>query len=235
MEDAGKAALAVLALSHLVLLASGLVLWWPARWAGAWRIELRRGPRRVLFDLHRVAGSSLGLLVAVSVATGAYMAWRPLSAAVTAVAGVDAVRPPAVPADAAARPMPLDNAVRRAQTLFPGSRVGYVQAPPGDRKPVRVRLKLADDPHPNGLTSVWLHPTSGDILRVDHWSALDPGARAYTVIYPLHTGELGGLLHTVLNALLGLVLAGFAVSGVWLWWQRRPARAAADSLNPRSA
>jgi len=234
MEDAGKAVLASLALVYLVLLASGLVLWWPTHWSGAWRIELRRGARRALFDLHRAGGSLLGVFVAVSVVTGAYMAWRPLSAAVTAVAGADALRPPPVLGGATALPMALDDAVRRARALFPGAMVGYVQVA-GERKPVRVRLKLADDPHPNGLTSVWLHPASGEVLRVDRWSALDPGARAYTVIYPLHTGELGGVLHTVLNALLGLVLVGFAASGVWLWWQRRPARVATDSLNRRSA
>lgn len=235
MEDTGKAVLAALALAYLVLLATGLVLWWPARWSAAWRVELRRGTQRALFDLHRVGGSLLGLVVAVSVATGAYMAWRPLSAAVSAAAGVEALRPPVVAAGAASPRTLLDDGVRRAQASFSGAMVGYVQVPAGERKPVRVRLKLADDPHPNGLTSAWLHPTSGEVLRVDRWSALDPGARAYTWVYPLHIGELGGLPHTVLNALLGLLLAGFAVSGVWLWWQRRPARAASGSLNGRSA
>ena len=49
---------------------------------------------------------------------------------------------------------------------------------------------------------------------------LDPGAQAYTWVYPLHIGELGGKSHEVLNALLGLALAGFAGSGLWLWWRR---------------
>jgi len=221
MQDTGKALLAILALAYVVLLASGLVIWWPARWAGVWRVELRRGPRRALWDLHRTGGSLLGVFVAVSVVTGAYMAWRPLSAVVSAAAGADALRPPGVPSGTTNTRMTLDDAVGRAQALFAPAMVGYVQLPAGERKPLRVRLKLADDPHPNGLTSVWQHPASGEVLRVDRWSALDPGARAYTVIYPLHTGELGGIVHTVLNALLGLVLAAFAASGVWLWWQRR--------------
>jgi len=237
MEDTGKAVLASAALAYAVLLATGLVLWWPARWSRAWHVEWRRGSFRALFDLHRVGGALLGVVIAVGVLSGAYMAWRPLSAAVTAAAGSDPLRPPAVPPGGnAAPPKALDDAVRDAQARFAGAMVGYVQVPAGDRKPVRVRLKLADDPHPNGLTSVWLHPLSGAVLRVDRWSALDPGARAYTWVYPLHTGELGGLPHTVLNALLGLVLAGFAGSGLWLWWQRRPARAAAAKpLRRRSA
>lgn len=49
-------------------------------------------------------------------------------------------------------------------------------------------------------------------------------ARAVSVIYPLHTGELGGpLLMTVLGV-DGLALFGLSVTGVWQWWRRRKAR-----------
>jgi hypothetical protein len=49
-------------------------------------------------------------------------------------------------------------------------------------------------------------------------------ARAVSVIYPLHTGELGGpLLMTVLGV-GGLALFGLSVTGVRQWWRRRKAR-----------
>lgn len=220
LEDLGKAIAATLALVYVVLLVSGLVLWWPRRWAGAWRIELRRGTRRALFDLHRVGGAALGLLVAISVVTGAYMAWRPLSSAVTAVAGATPVQPPSVGAASAVR-LTLDEAVNRAGAVFPDGRIGYVQVPAGAVKPVRVRLRLPDDPHPNGLSSVWLHPIDGRVLAVHRWNELDPGAKGFAVIYPLHTGELGGIWHAVATGVIGLALVGFAASGLWLWWKRR--------------
>jgi uncharacterized iron-regulated membrane protein len=52
---------------------------------------------------------------------------------------------------------------------------------------------------------------------------VDPGAAAVAVIYPLHTGELGGWLLETAVALGGLVLAGLGISGLWLWWKRRQA------------
>jgi uncharacterized iron-regulated membrane protein len=222
MNDAGKPLLAVLALAYLVLLAGGLVLWWPRRWRQAFALAMDRGLLRGLFDLHRTGGAVLGLLIAIPVASGAYMAWKPLSQGVTTLSGQAALTPPKVRA-MERPPVALDALVATASAQFGGAPVGYVQLPAGTAKPVRVRLMLADDPHPNGLTSVWMHPQTGAVLRADRWNALDPGARANSVIYPLHTGELGGLALETLNALLGLALAALGSAGLWLWWLRRPA------------
>jgi uncharacterized iron-regulated membrane protein len=223
MNETGKPLLAVLALAYVVLLIGGLVLWWPKRWKQAFALVLDRGLLRGLFDLHRTGGAVLGLLIAVPVVTGAYMAWKPLAQAVTSLSGQSALQPPKVPA-ADLPPANLDALVATAQAQFGRAPVGFVQVPAGNKKPVRVRLMLPDDPHPNGLTSVWLHPQAGTVLRTDRWNALDPGARANSVIYPLHTGELGGLALETVNGLLGLTLFGLGLSGLWLWWlRRRPA------------
>ena len=80
---------------------------------------------------------------------------------------------------------------------------------------------LSDYPHPNGLSSVWLHPDSGEVLAVHRWWELDLGARGYSFIYPLHIGEIGGSATLAATLVAGLSLAGFGLSGIWLWWRRR--------------
>lgn len=222
MKDSGKPLLALLALAYVVLLVGGLVLWWPRRWRQAFALTLDRGALRGLFDLHRTGGALLGLLIAVPVATGAYMAWKPLPQALSALAGQAPLTPPQVKrVDPARPPAPLDALVDTASARFGGAPVGAVMLPAGSDKPLRVRLRLADDPHPNGLSSVWLHPQTGAVLRADRWDALDAGASAYSVLYPLHTGELGGVALQTLTALLGLALAALGIAGLWLWWLRR--------------
>ncbi|CAM3790916.1 PepSY-associated TM helix domain-containing protein [Roseateles saccharophilus] len=225
MNDAGRPLLAVLALTYVMLLIGGLVMWWPKLWNQAFTLALDRGLLRGLFDLHRAGGAVLGVLIAVPVASGAYMAWKPLSQAVTSLSGEPPLAPPRVKLTVpASPPASLDALVATAVARFDGAPVGYIALPAGAAKPVRVRLMLADDPHPNGLTSVWLHPQTGAVLRADRWNELDLGARANSVVYPLHTGELGGLAHEALNALLGLTLAALGVAGLWVWWLRRPRR-----------
>jgi uncharacterized iron-regulated membrane protein len=223
LQDTGKAILAWIALSYLAMLISGLVLWWPRRWPPSLKIELRKGLSRGLFDLHRTGGAVLGLLIAVSVATGAYMAWRPLGEFVTTLSGQTPIKPPKLPKGEPGRApaMPLDELVARAQALFPNDMVGYVQIPAEANRPIRIRMRLADDPHPNGLTSVWLHPASGAVLAVNRWNELDPGSRAFSFVYPLHTGELGGVLLEAVIFVSGLTLGTLGISGIWMWWRRR--------------
>lgn len=223
LGDTGKAVLAGVSLAYLALLLTGLILWWPrtrAQWRHAFGMKLDKGATRALFDLHRLGGTLLGLVIAVSVATGAWMAWRPLAQWVSGLAGQTAVKPPRVGKPQGPR-QTLDDIVARAQAQWPGAMVGYVQLGSGDDRPVRVRFKLADDPHPNGLSSIWLHPVDGRLLLQRRWSELDPGGRATAWIYPLHTGELGGVPHIVVTGVSGLALFGLGVSGLWLWWRRR--------------
>lgn len=230
--DVGKAVLAFNAVTMLAMLLTGWLLWWPKNWRKSGRkafaVALRRGLPRALFDLHRVAGAVLGLWVMVCVATGAWMAWRPISQWVTQALGQRPLAPPAVPAAPPGNVAParatVDAMVARAEAALPGGFVGFVQLPAKATAPVRVRKKLADDLHPNGLSSVWLHPATGEVLRVDRWDTLDVGARSYTWIYPLHAGELAGVLGVAATAAGGLLLFGFGLSGTWLWWLRRRVR-----------
>ncbi|WP_369073642.1 PepSY domain-containing protein [Phytopseudomonas daroniae] len=77
---------------------------------------------------------------------------------------------------------------------------------------------------PNGLTSVWLHPWSGEVLAIHRWNELDPGARAVAVIYPLHTGALGGTWLEAVMAAGGLALTLLGITGIGLWWRRNRVR-----------
>ena len=123
-----------------------------------------------------------------------------------------------------ARFLPLDTLVELTRARFPSDLIGYIQIPGRTDRPARIRLRLPDDPHPNGLTSVWLDPISGRIIRVDRWRELDPGARAVAVVYPLHIGMLGGGWLQAIIFLNGSTLCILGVTGVWTWWTRRGGR-----------
>ncbi|SAL53288.1 PepSY-associated TM helix domain-containing protein [Caballeronia cordobensis] len=223
----GKAILACVALCYLFMLMTGIVLWWPRPGMPAFRLELRRGKTLALYDLHRAGGAALGLVIAVSVATGAFMAYRPIGAWISALAGVQPARAPTFAPHERMAMLPLDVLVARARERFPDAQPSLLQMPGKAGQPMRVRLHAPDDPHPNGLTSVSLDPYTGKVLLAQRWNELDPGARAASVIYPLHTGEIGGVPLKTLFGVGGCALFGLCVTGVWQWLRRRKRRNAA--------
>ncbi|MDQ8030620.1 MAG: PepSY-associated TM helix domain-containing protein [Bordetella sp.] len=235
LGQTGKAILAVTALAYLVLMISGLVVWWPRKWPPSLRIAFDKGMLRALFDLHRNGGAVLALLLAVSIATGAYLAWRPIGNWITLAAGEQRVLAPRLPAapELLATPEPsaatgggpasasLDAMAAAALAAFPEARIGFILYTPTLDRPMAIRLRVPDDPHPNGRSTVWLDPRDGRVLAAQRWDALDAGTRINSVVYPLHTGELFGAPGEAIVALAGLALGGVGISGIWLWWRRR--------------
>nr|WP_315463517.1 PepSY-associated TM helix domain-containing protein [uncultured Rhodoferax sp.] len=222
LGDAGQAVLATMALLYGAMLVSGLVLWWPVRWPPNLQLRTDRGWYVAWFDWHRLSGALLGGGIAVCVVSGAYMAWPPLAKTVTAMLGQQAFVPPVLPRTTPLRqPVPWSQLVHTARAQWPQAQLGYIHVPAGPHKAVRVRLKLPDDHHPNGLSSVWLHPQTGEVVEALRWDQLDTGSSAVSVIYPLHTGDLGGWPWTVGVGLLGLALGLLGISGCWMWAQRR--------------
>lgn len=155
------------------------------------------------------------------------MAWRPLGGFVTTLSGVRPAPAPVLPRTSRPpRPLlPLDTQDALAHTQFPCGAVSLVQLPEKPGAPLRVRLKLPDDPHPNGLSSVWIDQFTGEVIAARRWDALDPTARAAAVLYPLHTGELGGPLMEGVLAAAGSALGAITLTGIWQWWRRRKVRA----------
>ncbi|AVJ28134.1 PepSY-associated TM helix domain-containing protein [Achromobacter spanius] len=247
LGQTGKAVLAWVALAYLVLMASGLVIWWPRKWPPSLRMVFDKGTLRALFDVHRQGGAILAAFLAVSVATGAYLAWRPIGGWITAASGQARVVAPMLAGLAAgsaafesgtARPptgMPpmqagtllppsLDALAAAAQAEIPDGEIGFVLYTPHRDRPMAIRMRVPDDPHPNGRSTVWLDPRDGRVLAAHRWNELDLGTRINSVIYPLHTGELGGVAGETVVALLGLGLGTVGISGLWLWWRRRAVR-----------
>jgi uncharacterized iron-regulated membrane protein len=219
----GKAVLFAAALAGIALAATGVALWWPrgARsLRSAFSIGWRANEARLVLDLHRVTGVLLAPLIVLSIASGAYMAWRPISAWVDALAGHSRSPVPEIGWVNGAAPAPLSRLVAAADAALPGGRPTIVVFDGRADAPVRVRLRLADEVHPNGLSSAWLHPQTAEVLRVVRWNDAGAGALGFQYLYPLHVGALGGTAHRLAVAACGMALFLLGAAGAWLWWRR---------------
>lgn len=215
LGDAAGHVLSACAAAGLMLVLLGAVL--ALSPAGARAAGLRRGDAR----WHRRIGLLLTLPLMLLLATGAWMGSRPLATWANALAGTPAEAAPKVQVLPQQPRVALLQAWQAAHSALPQGRVGYFIRPEPLTEALRVRMRLPDEPHPNGLSSVWLHPQTGEVLRVRRWHELDLGSRITNWAYPLHSTWWLPRLQTPLWLLLGALGLVLLLTGLRPWWRRR--------------
>jgi uncharacterized iron-regulated membrane protein len=212
----------------LVMFATGLVLWWPrprhagGRGWGALRPQWGRG-RVTWRDLHALAALALGLVLALVLVTG--LTWTRHAGAnfrlLQQSLGQQTPRPPATLQSTPQPGQPLlgwQDAWQRAAALAPP--VSLMLTPPQGDAGV-WRAENHDRSQPTRRFTLALDAWSGEPLFRAGWSDLPPLAQATAAGIPFHRGEFG-LWNQALLVLAALA-AGFSVlSGLWMWWLRRP-------------
>lgn len=247
----------------IVLVASGLYLWWPRGSGGAGVLWPRLGSRGRLFwrDLHAVTGFWGSLLLLFMLLSGMTWtgfwgaqfagAWNHFPAAMwdavpksgqltgslndssqqTVAWAVETTPLPASDphaahngqaasaAASAVAPIGLQQVVDSATAR--GVQPGYsITLPQGETGVYSVAL-FADDPR-NDAT-LHLDQYSGAVLADVRWQDYGLVAKAVEGGVVLHEGKLFGLANQLLMLLVCLLVLFSAVSGLVLWWQRRPA------------
>jgi uncharacterized iron-regulated membrane protein len=205
----------------LLLCVTGLVIWWPG--AKAWRrgFVVRRGGRRVLWELHRAIGIWSVLFIAMSAVTGlAFLFPAGFRSVVNRISPITVARSPQSGEPSLATPPSWRQMIDRARPYAPGQAVARVVLPFGERGAFLVMF-ARQSPTPAGseLTPVYLDQYTGERL------ATATGARSWgdavmSRMTPLHVGGVGGQAGRVAWFLFGLAPAVLYVTGMIVWWRR---------------
>lgn len=205
----------------LTNLAGGLAMAWPRR--GGWLRTLRpsrRGPPAAQhYAWHRALGLIGALPALVLVGAGGLLAYG------DGVAKLIGAAPVALPPRPGHAVVGFAQAVETAQRAIPASRLTAVSFPKAGDATYRVRLRAPGEwRRAYGASYVLVDAVTGQVRGVFPASAAPWPRRAYDTLFPVHTGEAGGLAGRVLALCTGLWLAAMIVIGVRLWWLRRPAQ-----------
>lgn len=222
----GETGRRILGISGLLLLTNilaGVAVAWPRR--GQWLRSLRPprsgAPAVRYYGWHRALGLWVALPATAMIGAGVLLSF---DGAVDA-----AVAPPAIEASAVspagAATVGLASATRTALTSFPEARLAAIYPPDGDRPVWRIRVTQPDEARrAYGATTVFVSAVNGQVVgRFDAVQA--PPRRAFVDgLFPLHTGEMGGLAGRIAVAAIGLWLITMVVVGLALWVTRRRMR-----------
>jgi uncharacterized iron-regulated membrane protein len=216
-------------LATLLLLATGVVAWWPR---GSWRkaLAFKRDavPIRRLRDLHKLSGLWSALLLVLLVVTGGLLA---LPEVKTQVLASTVARPDPIPepqsSAASGRQVPIAVALAAARAALPDARLAFIDVPGDAFGTIRMRVQVPGDPHVRFPGSfIFVDQYSGRVLAVHD---IRQGNGATTVsawIRPLHDGSIAGTGTRVLAIVLGLVPTVLLVTGLLHWRRRHAARRA---------
>ncbi|GAB2461998.1 sulfite reductase [Hymenobacter qilianensis] len=217
-------------LIFVVMLITGMVLWWPKRkkdrhrsftikWNGRWR--------RVNYDLHNVLGfytASIALIIAL---TGLVMSfeWVNNSVYLTANMGSsfpEEKMPPKVTAQPVSTPsLPLiDQFYAQIRRGSPTAQMLYVAAPVAPDQPaysIAYRTSLLY----SHRDEYYFHPTTGEVLKAIPDAGKSRGQKLIDANYDIHTGQILGLGGKIIAFLVSLISASLPVTGTLVWWGKR--------------
>ncbi len=222
----------------IVLVATGVVLWWPRGQKGG-VVTVRAGPRRRVFwrDLHAVTGLFAGLVIVFLAATG--MPWSAFwGAAVRKLTTEAGLGRPAAPVEhhpsADALPWALQGAAMPAMHHHdgPGSvdkvvaaveaaklpRPYVISIPQQDGKP----WAAAYQPDRVEDTRTLYLAGDGEVIADIGYGQFGPAAQAIEWGISVHQGQQFGRVSQFLMLAGCVAIWMLAVSALVMWWKRRP-------------
>lgn len=245
----------------IVMVATGVVLWWPRGRTGG-VVTVRGGPGKRLFwrDLHAVTGIFTGAVIVFLAATG--MPWSAVwgkevrrmtteagwgrPSAPTASAHQDHGAPPAVPwalqdADIHAGhhqgglapddSLDLNEAIARADAS--GLQRPYTLSPPA--APGKPWSAAYMPGNAREMRTVYLDGADGRVIADIGYGDFGPAARTIEWGIAVHQGQQYGLANKLVMLAGCVAIWLLGVSGLVMWWKRRPRLAAPPRPPTRAA
>lgn len=228
-SDPGKKIMSWAGVAVLILLLSGLYLWWPLKrvgvaWSGA--------ARRVWFDLHNSVGILSFVFVLLLAVTGVVIGFEaqttPLLFRLTGSKPSDAPNQklPEQPGVLAITP---DQAVQIARATLPGAAPNFFFFP-GPRHYYVLSMRYPEDRTPGGRSQIYIDEYTGKPLYVLSSRTAPGGTKLVNLNRALHTGDIFGIPSKAVLSLASLMMAVQLVSGVIIWIKRRGAEKRAKTI-----
>jgi uncharacterized iron-regulated membrane protein len=221
---AGGEIVGIVTVLSLLLVATGVVLWWPDK---LWRVRWSASRKRIVFDLHHAAGVIAAVVLLVITTSGLFIHYQSLNG-LMAKLNTEPVpsAPSQPPGEAGASVISADSVVTVATAALPGARVMFLNFAPKADQPFMAALRYPEDHTPGGRSRVYVNRFTGAPLQVRSTRVAELGTRLGNSIRSIHTGDLWGKPTEAVWLLAAIVLASQTMTGFTMWWNGRNARAA---------
>jgi len=219
-HDLGKSIMSWAGVILLIILPSGIVLWWKQkRIAIRWQAQARQ----VWFDMHSLIGLVSFIFLMILAFTGVMMGFE--NKATPMFYSLTGSKPSEMPdvkitVPANGKPISPDSALQLARAALPGVAPFNINVPtPTD--PYYIRCRYPEDLTPGGRSKVMLDPYSGKVLYAEGSRTAPAGSRLVILNRAIHTGDIFGMFSKTIMSLVSLSLGFQVLSGLRMWWLRK--------------
>lgn len=231
-QPIGKAVTGVSTLIFLVMVISGIILWWPtnkARKRSSFKVKWGASPKRLNYDLHNVFGFYASWILIFTILTGLYWSYEWTSKATYwALTGGESKPAAAAPKSQKvpvtdSSMLPLDRIFGKMMVAYPGAKGFQVNIPQNDSAAVLVRA------YPDKSTfyesdNLYFNQYSAEEIPVKFlgkYADANAGEKAIRMNYDIHVGAIAGLPGRILMFFVSLIAASLPVTGFYIWWGKK--------------
>lgn len=225
LEDTGKAITGVATVMFIVIMITGLILWWPNRKQTKQRLTVKWNAKlkRLNWDLHAVFGFYVLPFTFLIALTGLVWSYKWVNSMIfLTFDGKPQVRREA-PANVGIHRVPGTLAKITAETnrLLPYPGRIQVSIPESDSLSITISKENETASVDNVVDFLYFDQTDGKLISKRLYDNETKGMKVRRLVLPVHSGSIWGWPTKVLAFIVSLITATLPVTGVVIWIGRK--------------
>lgn len=232
LGEIGSTIVAYATLIFLILIVSGIILWWPRKRSNRSQRLLFKWKnttlwRRKNFDLHSILGFYTTWIAIFIVITGLCWSfdWMDKSIFFISSGGKPYVSWPDPKSTSTSSNFNdslsmEDHLFRRVLQSEPNAKAFYLYLPQKSNDPFTITSNICDKTWFESK-SYYFNQYSGALLTVDDPQLYNGGQKIRSMYYDIHIGKIAGLTGQILVFATSLTVASLPITGFLIWWGRR--------------
>jgi uncharacterized iron-regulated membrane protein len=224
--NTGKFVVGVCTILFLVILITGIILWWPKnKQILKQRLKLKSdaGFKRLNHDYHVVLGFYSAIFLLVFAFTGLAWSFEWFNKGIYTVTGTSMERPGPVKSasgDAANQFISAEQALQTVVKNINNAVYYNLTLPKDSSETFAINLLPANASHESASDSYFVDAYSGTLAGVQLYKDRNAGQRARATFKPVHVASIYGLPSKIIGLLACLLGTFFPASGYIMWWNR---------------
>lgn len=225
LGDTGKIITGTSALIFVMMLISGIILWWPRNKAllkQKFSIKRNAHWKKLNYDLHSVLGFYAAWIIIFTALTGIIWSFKWAENGLYSITGSKKENPNAIHSSGVGQKhFSCDKSLGIASLLSAEASEQVLFFPDDSAGTVRLTVRYRNTGFLNQQDQLFFDQYSGKLLKVKLFESSSAGDKIKSTNYNIHTGKVFGLAGQLLVFFAALISASLPVTGFLLWRGKR--------------